>query len=81
MSFNLFLRWISGAEAQYSHYVRISSELSCATTILKNPENAIAEIDRVLNGTAISAGISEIENFAYFFNRHDVSFSAWIVSL
>lgn len=26
--------------------------MSCATTILKNPENAIAEIDRVLNGTS-----------------------------
>ncbi|KAM0472548.1 hypothetical protein ACHAPX_008705 [Trichoderma viride] len=36
-------------DKSYDHYVRISSELSCATTILKNPENAIAEIDRVLN--------------------------------
>ncbi|KAL6900557.1 thiamine diphosphate-binding protein [Trichoderma evansii] len=36
-------------DKSYDHYVRISSEMSCATTILKNPENAIAEIDRVLN--------------------------------
>ncbi|PTB35567.1 hypothetical protein M441DRAFT_31785 [Trichoderma asperellum CBS 433.97] len=36
-------------DKSYDHYVRISSEMSCATTILKDPENAIAEIDQVLN--------------------------------
>ncbi|KAL6689667.1 pyruvate decarboxylase [Trichoderma pleuroticola] len=36
-------------DKSYDHYVRMSSELSCATTVLKDPSNATAEIDRVLN--------------------------------
>ncbi|UKZ74837.1 hypothetical protein TrVFT333_002507 [Trichoderma virens FT-333] len=36
-------------DKSYDHYVRMSSELSCATTVLKDPGNATAEIDRVLN--------------------------------
>ncbi|KAM0255733.1 hypothetical protein ACHAQJ_005487 [Trichoderma viride] len=36
-------------DKSYDHYVRMSSELSCATAVLKDPGNAIAEIDRVLN--------------------------------
>ncbi|OPB43758.1 pyruvate decarboxylase [Trichoderma guizhouense] len=36
-------------DKSYDHYVRMSSELSCATAVLKDPSNATAEIDRVLN--------------------------------
>ncbi|KAK3376853.1 thiamine diphosphate-binding protein [Lasiosphaeria ovina] len=36
-------------DGSYDHYVKISGELSCATTILKDPTTAVAEIDRVLN--------------------------------
>lgn len=38
--------------------------MSCATTILKDPENAIAEIDQVLNGMCTFGEISEIKNFS-----------------
>ncbi|KAL7921233.1 thiamine diphosphate-binding protein [Trichoderma austrokoningii] len=44
-------------DKSYDHYVRISAEMSCATAILKNPENAIAEIDRVLNVSEPQSGI------------------------
>lgn len=59
----------------------MSSELSCATTVLKNPENAIAEIDRVLNGTPISASFLRYGQYRLFSISHDVPLSAWIVSL
>ncbi|KAL6815236.1 pyruvate decarboxylase [Trichoderma sp. SZMC 28013] len=36
-------------DKSYDHYVRMSSELSCATTVLEDPSSATAEIDRVLN--------------------------------
>ncbi|KAL7928195.1 pyruvate decarboxylase [Trichoderma chlorosporum] len=36
-------------DKSYDHYVRMSSELCCATAVLKDPGNATAEIDRVLN--------------------------------
>lgn len=55
--------------------------MSCATTILKDPENAIAEIDQVLNGMCTSGEISEIKNFSNLLNSDDVSLSTWIVSL
>ncbi|CAK7199403.1 Pyruvate decarboxylase 1 [Sporothrix eucalyptigena] len=35
-------------DGSYDHYIKISSELSCATAVLKNAATATAEIDRVL---------------------------------
>ncbi|KAK3321956.1 thiamine diphosphate-binding protein [Apodospora peruviana] len=35
-------------DGNYDHYVKISSELSCATTVLTDPSTAVVEIDRVL---------------------------------
>jgi len=36
-------------DGSYEHYVKMSSELSCATAVLKDSSTAVAEIDRVLN--------------------------------
>ncbi|KAK0625444.1 thiamine diphosphate-binding protein [Bombardia bombarda] len=36
-------------DGSYDHYNKMSSELSCATAVLKDPSMAVAEIDRVLN--------------------------------
>ncbi|KAL1895941.1 Pyruvate decarboxylase 1 [Sporothrix stenoceras] len=35
-------------DGSYDHYIKMSSELSCATAVLKNAATATAEIDRVL---------------------------------
>ncbi|KAH8650115.1 thiamine diphosphate-binding protein [Xylariales sp. PMI_506] len=36
-------------DGDYDHYIKMSTELSCATTVLKDASIAAAEIDRVLN--------------------------------
>ncbi|KAH8689125.1 thiamine diphosphate-binding protein [Talaromyces proteolyticus] len=51
-------------DLNYNHYVKISDELSCATTILHDAATAVAEIDRVLNAMIyhskpVYIGISE----------------------
>ncbi|KAK4180919.1 thiamine diphosphate-binding protein [Triangularia setosa] len=51
-------------DGKFYHYQRISSELSCATTVLDDPITAAAEIDRVLNAMVFHSkpgyiGISE----------------------
>ncbi|QKX55636.1 uncharacterized protein TRUGW13939_02733 [Talaromyces rugulosus] len=51
-------------DLKYDHYVKMSSELSCATTVLHDPATAVAEIDRVLNAMIyhskpVYIGISE----------------------
>jgi pyruvate decarboxylase len=55
-------------DGSYDHYIKISSELSCATAVLKDPVTAVSEIDRVLNAMLyhsrpVYIGISE--NVAY----------------
>lgn len=51
-------------DGKFDHYQRISSELSCATTVLDDPITAAAEIDRVLTAMVYNSkpgyiGISE----------------------
>jgi hypothetical protein len=45
-----FETFVADGYTDHSHYHTMSAEISCATTVLKNPKTAAAEIDRVLNG-------------------------------